>query len=351
MPVEKLKREVRLEEIVNLLSCTIVGSSEVIIKGVCPLDDQAENTIAFSSAKTIDGVKKVIPDLKASALIIRDSIEAGDLPLDKSYLLVPDPLKAMVGILPLFFKPLETNRSISERADVHPSAQIGKNVHIGAFCSIGEGVIVGDDVVMYPGTVIYPHASIGPRTVIHSGVSVRERCIIGADSVIQNGAVIGSDGFGYYADETGLKHVPHVGTAVLADCVDVGANTCIDRGALGKTAIDYSVKIDNLSQIGHNVSIGAQSLVCGDVAIGGSTKIGRGVTLAGASSYADHLVIDDGVRFSGRAAAGHQSHYELGDYMGYPARPVGEWRREQILIRKLPQLVKRVRALEKKVGE
>jgi UDP-3-O-[3-hydroxymyristoyl] glucosamine N-acyltransferase len=144
--------------------------------------------------------------------------------------------------------------------------------------------------------------------------------------------------------------VPQVGVALLDDRVDVGANTCVDRATLGTTPISRGVKIDNLAQIGHNVSIGDHTIVCGDVAIGGSTKVGKGAVLAGASSYADHLDIADGARFTGRAAAGHVRRYEKGDYTGYPAQPIAQWKREQVMIRKLPKLLKRLRALEESVA-
>ncbi len=331
------------------LGGTLVGNGDVSIHGVCSLDEQAPDAIAFSNATTSAALAEVLTSLQARALIVSDAID--ELPSGAPPLIrVKAPLPAMISLVPLFYAEIEMERVVSEKADVHPSATIGDEVHIGAFCSVGAQAVIGDGAVLYPGVVIYPHAQIGSGSILHAGATVRERCIVGRDSVVQNGAVIGSDGFGYYPTPEGHQPIPQVGVVTLDDKVDVGANTCIDRAALGTTPISRGVKIDNLAQIGHNVSIGQDAIVCGDVAIGGSTKIGKGAVLAGASSFADHLEIADGARFTGRAAAGHVQKYEKGDYTGYPARPITQWKREQVMIRKLPSMLKRLRALEEAAG-
>ena len=330
------------------LDGTLVGDADVSIHGVCSLDEQAPDAIAFSSATTSAALAEVLGSLQARALTVCNTIDEFPDP-GPPLIRVQAPLAAMISLVPLFYAEIEIERVISDKADIHPSAEVGRDVHIGAFCSVGALAIIADEAVLYPGVVIYPHAAIGSGSILHSGATIRERCVVGRDSVVQNGAVIGSDGFGYYPTPEGHQPIPQVGVVTLDDKVDVGANTCIDRAAFGTTPISRGVKIDNLAQIGHNVSIGQDTIVCGDVAIGGSTKIGKGAVLAGASSFADHLEIADGARFTGRAAAGHAQKYEKGDYTGYPARPITQWKREQVMIRKLPSMLKRLRELEKAV--
>ncbi len=341
---------ITLGALTERLGGTLVGDPQAVIHGVCSLDEQAPDAIAFSNASTPRTLRTVLDRLQARALLVRDDVDTATLNTPANLVRVPEPLPAMVRLVPLFYSEIEVERVVSERADIHPTAEIGRGVHVGAFCAIGAHAVVGDGAVLYPGVVLYPHARVGAGSVLHSGVTIRERCVIGEDSVIQNGAVIGSDGFGYYPSPEGHQTVPQVGVALLDDRVDVGANTCVDRATLGTTPISRGVKIDNLAQIGHNVSIGDHTIVCGDVAIGGSTKVGKGAVLAGASSYADHLDIADGARFTGRAAAGHVRRYEKGDYTGYPAQPIAQWKREQVMIRKLPKLLKRLRALEESVA-
>lgn len=337
-----------LSELAKSINVEILGIKDTEILGVCALDEQIEGCITFLSSKSKKVLRQTATTCRAAALIVRkEAVEEGvnyEVPL----LPVEDPLPTMVRLIASFYEAHSPTSEISDKADIHPGATIGRNVSIGAFCSVGEGAVIEEGSILYPHVTIYPRAHIGPKCILHSGVTIREFCTIKGESVIQNGAIIGADGFGYFPSPEGLKPVPQVGTAVIERKVDIGANTCIDRGALGTTKIGLGVKIDNLVQIGHNVEVGQHTVICGDVAIGGSTKIGNQAVLGGATSFADHLTIKDGARFSGRAAAGHFQVYEKGDYAGYPAIPIQEFKKLQVLMRRLPEFSKRLRKLEKK---
>ena len=239
--------------------------------------------------------------------------------------------------MPLFYQPYQNSNAISPRAAVAASAQIGKGVSIGDFVSIGEGCIIGDNVTIYPNVVVYPEVKIGPGVTIHAGAIIRERCELGADVIIQNGAVVGADGFGYIPDaQQGVRAVPQVGTVALAPRVEVGANSCIDRGAFGKTQIGLATKVDNLVQIGHNVRIGQFSFVCGQVAIAGSAVLGNQVTIGGNTGVSGHLTIADKVRVAGNSGV-TSSLDKSGDYGGFPAQPAAAWRRQVAALRRLPE--------------
>jgi len=348
MPWIQKGNQLTLGEVTALVKGELIGDDQSVIRGICSIEEQQPGAIAFSKAESRIALGKLISNCECRALIIKRSAKLPESDTELNFIRVDDPLAAIVGLIPYFFEPLQPERTISTQADIDPSATIGTNVHIGAFCSLGKSVSIGDGAVLYPGVILYPEVTIGKNCVLHSGVTVREFCEISDESVVQNGATIGTDGFGYYQDESGLQPVPQVGTAVLGKKVDVGANSCIDRGAFGRTVISDSAKIDNLVQVGHNVQLGFSSIVCGHTAIGGSTKIGAGATLGGRVGVADHTTIESGARLGGGTGA-IQATYPKGDYAGYPPRPALAWRKEQAALTKLPELLKRMNRVEKKL--
>ena len=246
------------------------------------------------------------------------------------------------------------------KSEIHLTAIVGENpqfhssVSIGAYCVIGNDVTIGEGTVLFPHSVVYDGAEIGKNCTIHSHAVIRENLSIGNSCVIQNGSTIGTDGFGYIPDaDRGHVHIPHIGSLILEDEVEIGANSSIDRGTLGTTVIGSQSKIDNLVQIGHNNKIGKRTLVCGQVGIGGSCEIGSDVVLAGCVGVADHMKIDDGVRTAGMTGISRNLTKEEGkantDYAGLPPVPIGRWRRQMTSLAKLPDLLKEVRKLGKRV--
>ena len=219
-------------------------------------------------------------------------------------------------------------------------------MQVGAFSVVGANAVIEDNVTIHPNVIIYPGVQIGSSTIVHAGAILREDVIIGRECCIQNGAIIGADGFGYYQEENDIKPVPQVGTVVLGDRVDVGAQTCIDRATLGTTRLGSSVKLDNLVQIGHNVWIEPGSIVCGHSALGGSVRVGSGVTIGGKVGIADHVSIADGVRI-GAGSGVAQDIKERGDYAGYPTQTAQQWRRQARALAKLPGLLRDLKRIQK----
>jgi len=199
--------------------------------------------------------------------------------------------------------------------------------------------------------VLYDDVAIGADTVLHSSVQIRERCRLGDRVVVQNGAVIGGDGFGFAKDAAGRYHkIPQVGIVVVEDDVEIGALSAIDRAALGETRIARGTKIDNLVQIGHSVTVGEDTILVGQVGIAGSTHVGNRVTLAGQVGVAGHLTIGDGVIAT--AQTGIPSDVEPGKIVsGYPAIDNRAWLKSSAVFAKLPELQRRIRELEQKLGE
>ena len=314
------------------------GDGDFKISALCALDEPKSNALAFSRHSNLRRIKNAE---SLGALIAPSNATQIDLCAVKNLLLVDDPQAALFSLSKLFYQELPIAAGVSPHAIVDPSVQIGKNVKIGAFCVIGINCTIDDDTVIHPHVVIYGGVKIGKGCTIHAGAIIREGSIIGDYNLIQNGAVIGAEGFGYVLGPSGLQLLPHSGHVILDAHVDVGANTCIDRAALGNTTIGLNTKIDNLAQIGHNVRIGQHSVICGQAGIAGSVTIGDKVVLGGQSGVADHLSIASGARIAGHAGVS-QNIEAPGDYAGYPTLPASRWRRASMLMARLPQLLRKL---------
>jgi UDP-3-O-[3-hydroxymyristoyl] glucosamine N-acyltransferase len=240
---------------------------------------------------------------------------------------------------------------------VHPLAVVPERFCLGEGASIGPFAVIEQDVTVGARTIVYPHvvigreARIGDDCILHARVSVRERVRIGNRVVIQDGAVIGSDGFGFARRPDGTHHkIPQIGGVVIEDDVEIGAQTAIDRPAVGETRIGAGSKIDNLVQIAHGVTIGRNVLLAAQVGVAGSTTIEESVTLAGQVGVAGHLTIGKGVIAT--AQTGIPNSVEAGEFIsGYPAIPNRDWLKSSAVFRRLPELKKQIAALEARLRE
>ncbi len=342
MPRESRRSEISLAEAAELVGGEFKGDGSLKITGVCSLDEQRAGCIAFCDKTNPKALEEITSSLTVAALILKDDVEVSELPDSLNYIVVANPLRAMTILITELHEFWLPSQTISDKADIHPSAKIGENVTIAAFSVVGEGCRIDDGVVIYPHVVIYPGCHIGAGSVVHSGAMIREDTVVGKGAVVQNGAIIGADGFGYFPDEKGLQAVPQVGNTILADGAEIGANSCVDRATLGSTVIGPNSKIDNLVQVGHNTKIGHNSIVCGHSGISGSCTIGNQVTIAGGVGIGDHTTIDDGATFAARSGLGYIKRYKKGTYAGNPAIPVTRWRRQALLLDRLPEFVKEV---------
>jgi len=233
---------------------------------------------------------------------------------------------------------------------VAPRATVDPTASIAAFVSIGEGARIGARTIVYPHVTIGAGASVGDDCVIHARVSIRERVVLGNRVVVQDGAVVGSDGFGFAQRADGTHHkIPQIGGVVVEDDVEIGANTTIDRPAVGETRIGAGTKIDNLVQIAHGVKIGRDTLLAAQVGIAGSTTLEDRVTLAGQVGVAGHLTLGQGVIAT--AQTGIPNSVEAGSFVsGYPAIPNRDWLKSSAVFRKLPELRRSVSDLDRRLA-
>jgi UDP-3-O-[3-hydroxymyristoyl] glucosamine N-acyltransferase len=264
-------------------------------------------------------------------------------------LISANPYADFARVLGIFFPPYRPGPGIDPRASVASDATIGENASIGASAVIGAGVTIGSDAVIHPNVTIYPGVRIGDRFTAHSGVSVREGTVIGDRVTILNGAVLGADGFGFVEEKGDLIKIPQVGSVVIEDDVEIGANSTVDRAMMGATVLHRGVKLDDQVHIGHNCEIGEYSRFSGHTGISGSTRIGKWCLFGGQVGCADHATIGDRVIVV--AKSGIPSDLKDDAIVGgIPAVDVRKWRRYSAALTRLPEIFRRVRALENRAG-
>ncbi len=313
-------------EIADLVGGRVKGDSSTIIKNISALDEPCPGTLSLVTARNFSKVRDQILVGNFAALIINDSLVIPD-DLGIATISVPDPIIAYTKIAKHFIPDIAPTHKISSTAVIDPSAKLGSNVTVGHYVVIGEGCEVGDNTVIHPHVVLYPGVRLGKGCLLHAGAIIRERCQLGDEVVLQPGSVIGGDGFGYVGTAQGIKAVPQLGVVVLGDRVEVGANSCVDRATIGTTRLGNDTKLDNLVQVGHNVKVGQSTLMCAGVGVGGSAHIGSGVTIGAMAGVAGHLSVADKVRVG--AKSGVIADIErAGDYAGFPAVPMMEYRRQ-----------------------
>jgi UDP-3-O-[3-hydroxymyristoyl] glucosamine N-acyltransferase len=285
---------------------------------------------------------------RASAVYLAEGAEAGRE--DIAVLHARDPYLAYTHALRLFHPEPEFEAFVHPSAVIDPTARLGAGVHIGACAVVGRNVEIGDRVRLFPNVTVYDGVSIGDDTVIHSGVALREGTQLGARVRVHNNAVLGSDGFGYAKDGEGrwLK-IPQTGRVVVEDDVEIGAGTTIDCASVGETRIARGAKIDNLVQIGHSCTVNEDALICAQVGLAGSSRVGRRVILAGQVGVAGHLEIGDDAVLTAKSATSHD--VPAGRVIsGIPAFDNRDWLRSTAAFRRLGDMQRTLRALEARLS-
>ncbi len=335
-------RPLSASEIAALTGGRLVGPGTVTVAGVAPLERAGPGDLSFlASPRYLPYFQRTSASLVLVPPVF-ESAEGGP----ETRVVVAEPYAALLVVLPVLYP-----QAVWE-AGVHPTAvvgrgatwqepvaigphaclgrevQLGRNVRIGEGCVLGDGVAVGDDTQLFPGVTLYPGTALGKRVIVHAG------------------AVLGSDGFGYIPGKAGGGHrkIPHVGRCLLGDDIEIGANTCIDRGSVDDTVIGSGTKIDNLVHIAHNVRIGARCLIMAQAGIAGSCQVEDDVIIAGQTGIADHITIGHGARLLVQSGIIADIPAE-GTVSGYPARPHRELLRAQAAMYRLAKIVDELEAL------
>jgi UDP-3-O-[3-hydroxymyristoyl] glucosamine N-acyltransferase len=331
-----------LSEIAQLIDGRILGDSEIEISGVNNIDDAIATEITFAVPPHLDKAAACL----AGAVIVPENISV----FAKPVIVVANPRVAFTKLLEIFTPKIRIEKGIHSSAIIGRSVNLGQNVTIMPQVVIADGVSIGDNAIIYPHTYIGQEVSIGSETTIYPNVTIREHCKIGQRVILHSGAVIGSDGFGFVTVQNRHQKVPQIGNVVIEDDVEVGANTTIDRATTGSTIVKRGTKIDNLVHLAHNVVVGENCFFVAQTGIAGSTQIGNNVTFAGQTGCNGHLNIGDNSVFAARSAP--ISDVPPGSFLaGFPARPHKEWLRSEAAMHKVPGMLKKIRALEKRLLE
>jgi UDP-3-O-[3-hydroxymyristoyl] glucosamine N-acyltransferase len=329
-------------EIAKLLDGEVLGDATAALTGFAAADQAKPGDLTFAES---DDYFAAAEKSAATAVIAgKNSASA-----EKITIRVANPRIAFAKALALFFPEPKFSAGIHPSAVIAASAQIDPTAHIGPHCTIGERVKVGANVVLQSGDFIGDDSVLGDDTNLFPNVTIYPRSQIGKRVRIHAGTVIGSDGFGYVFDAGLHRKVPQVGNVIIGDDVEFGSNVSVDRGALGSTVIGKGTKIDNLVHIAHNVEIGEHSILCGQVGIAGSAKLGNYCVLAGQVGIAGHLKIGNRVTVGSKAGVMHNIP-DGETWLGMPAQPDKQAKRIVIAVQRLPDLLKKVAAWEKKLG-
>lgn len=333
---------IRLAELARHVGGEVEQNAETVITGVAPIEQAAGGDLTFvAQPRFLDQLERTPA---AAVLVARSLVVAANT--RTALIRVDNPYLAFIAILKKVLPGPGPVCGIAATAQVHPRSRVGKAVSIGPYVVIEAGCEIGDGAQIGAHCYIGPGVRIGANSVLFPHVCLGHGVVVGRNVIIQFGSVIGSDGFGYLRHEGRYHKIPHVGTVVIEDEVEIGANCTIDRGTFGQTHLRRGAKLDNLIHVAHNVEIGEHTVIAAQTGISGSTKIGREVTIAGQVGIAGHLEIGDRTTFG--AQAGVTKSIPAGTVVsGYPARDHAQARREEAAIRRLPELLKRVRALEK----
>ncbi len=337
--------KISLRAAADFVGGVVTGNPEIELSGLAKIEEAKEGDLTFLY---LPAYQKFLDTTKASAVLISPDFEKSRA--DISYIEVKNPAAAIQKIIISFLNPKIKLYGVDPSADIHPSVQIGKNVGIGKNVVIEEGCSIGDDTVIFHNTVILEKVKIGNNCLIYPNVSIRENCILGNNVIIHSNTVIGSDGFGYIPDEKGVYlKVPQIGNVVIEDDVELGSNVSIDRAALGSTIIKKGVKIDNLVQIAHNVSIGENTAIAAQSGVAGSTKIGKHCILAGQVGIVGHIELADQVIIGAQSGVS-KSISKPGKYRGSPADDLGKMLKIEAHIRNLPTYAEKIKKLEEKIA-
>ncbi len=334
----------KLKEIAARLDCELAGDGEIEITGVAGMEHAGPAELTFLANPRY---RPKVKHTRAAAILVTEPVK--DQPITS--LVSDNPYLDFARALELFYQAPRAAPGIHPSASIAPSATLGEGASVGAFVAIGENVAIGRNAVLHPHVVIYEGARIGDDFCAHSHAVVREHCRIGNRVILQNGVVVGGDGFGFAHKKDGTHYkIVQSGITVIEDDVEIQTLTSVDRATVGETRVKRGAKIDSLVQVGHACVVGEDNIICAQAGMAGSSILGRGVLLAGQVGVSGHLTIHDNAVVYAQSGVGGE--VEAGAVIsGSPAFDAAQWRRAVAAFPKLPDLVRTMRELKKRVEQ
>lgn len=343
--------EFSAQQIAAVLGGTLYGNSNAKVSDVAPIEQaQACHLTFITDEKYLPFLEKT----KAGVILITRSVVEGKITFPDgegkaggAVILVENARGAMGQLLKMVSAAMfPAKKGIEQPCFIAEGVQVPEEAYIGAFAYIGKNVHLGAGVQIYPQVYIGDNVTIGDGAILYAGVKVYAGCKVGKQCILHSGVVIGADGFGFEPDAQGVNQkIPQIGNVIIEDDVEIGANTTIDRAMMGSTIVRKNVKVDNLVQIAHNVEVGDSTFLCAQVGIAGSSKVGKHCILTGQVGVAGHIEVTDNCIFGAQTGVA-SSVRKPGMYQGYPAIDAANWRRSTVGFKQLPDILKRLQALE-----
>ena len=334
------------EMIAGFLNGTIVGDKNASVSTVSSIDGGKAGSLAYL---TNPRYEQYIYTTEASIVLVDKTFEPKE-EVKTTLIKVENVAECVLNLLEMYNAAKPRKTGIAKMASISEEATVGENCYVGDFAVVERGAKIGDNVQIYPQCYIGDNVTIGEGTKLYPGVKIYEGCRIGKNCILHAGAVIGADGFGFAPREDGtFAKIPQLGIVILEDNVEIGANTCIDRAKTDATIVHSGVKLDNLIQLGHNVEVGANTVMSAQVGIAGTTKVGSNCFIAGQVGIADHITVGNGVKIGSKS--GIDKSVADGEIrFGYPALPGVQYHRSFAVFRQLPDMAYTLRKLEKAVA-
>lgn len=338
--------EFSAEQIAGILNGEVIGNSQVKVNKLSKIEEGEPQSISFLANMAYE---HYLYTTDASIVIINRDLKLQKSVKDTCTLIkVDNAYECFAKLLETYQQMKGSKTGVEQPSFISESAKLGENCYIGAFAYIGENVTIGNNVKIYPNTYVGDNTTIGDNTILFSGVKLMDETVVGKNCIFHAGVVIGSDGFGFTPDESNVySKVPQIGNVVIEDDVEIGGNTVIDRATMGSTVIKKGVKLDNLVHIAHNVVIGENSAIAGQVGIAGSAKIGKNCMMGGQVGVAGHLTVADGTKIAAQSGIGANIKIEGTVVQGSPAFYIGDYKRAYVGFKKLPEILDRLNKLEK----
>lgn len=334
--------------VAEFLQGEIVGNANAEVSNVSKIEEGTPGTIAFLANPKYE---HYLYTTEASIVLVNKTFEPSQ-EVKATLIKVENAYEAFASLLDLYVQSKPRKSGIHPTAVISESATVGENAYIGAYAVIGDNAVVGNNARIYPHVCIGDRVTVGDDCIFFSGVNIYEECRIGHRVTIHGGSVIGADGFGFAPQsDNQYKKIPQIGIVILEDDVEIGANTCIDRATMGATVIHRGAKLDNLVQIGHNVEVGANTVMAAQTGIAGSTKIGSDCMFGGQVGIAGHINIANGSKIGAQAGILSTIKQENQTLIGSPVMPIGDFMKSSVLFKKFPQISQRVNSLEKELAE
>lgn len=330
--------EFSANQIAAIVDGTVDGDGEILISDFAKIEEGRPGTITFLANPKYT---HHIYTTGASAVLVRNDF-VPEQPLAVTLIRVADPYDTLARLLTMVQQMMHpAKKGIEQPCFVAEGVKIPEDAYVGAFAYIGAGSVIGPGAQIYPQSYVGAGCTIGEGTTLYSGVKVYDGCRIGNRCIIHSGAVIGADGFGFAPEGDSYRKIPQTGIVEIADDVEIGANTTVDRATMGRTYVGQGVKLDNLIQIAHNVEVGDNTVMASQAGIAGSTKIGRHCMIGGQVGLAGHITVGDNAQLA--AQSGTPKDVPAGARLfGSPAMDLREYGRQAVTIKRLPDLFKRV---------